>query len=170
MKLNLNKVPIIGPIREQATYYAVGKAVEKFNEVIAELEKFLKEKQNYSNYKYWEKFNLNFFDSKTDRENIKEFRECIKNGTISQEHIDYIAGTGRYKDRGLLDYIKKCKREKFIKILDKLDMEEDEIIKKAKETEKNIEKNRANISVPKSVTKKFEKQVEKILKEELDEK
>lgn len=156
---------LVGNIREQAKLVTFAKVIEKLNEVISELEKLLEEKQNYSNYKYWQKFPLSFFDSETDRENIKEIRECIKNGTINQEHLDYVAGDGRYKGQGLLDYIKQCKREKITQIIDKMNMGEEEIVEKGKELEETMQKNKQNIPVPKGATEKFEKEVKKIIKE-----
>lgn len=94
-----------------ATYVATTKQ-DQFNKAIKELELVEEQRTEYDRPTFWHNTLGSFkFDSKGDQEFVKLFEQAIRNREIEDDHIDYIAGKGKWKGIGLLDYVKYCQQD-----------------------------------------------------------
>lgn len=132
---------------------AIGVSIKKINEIIKELKKIVKERNNYKNTKYWDSFNYIFFDSPQDRENLKQIIKAIKTKKYCPAHTRYL--------KKLIQYIIDSKNKKFLNWIQTGETQES-IIKKTNKIKKMVEKT----TIPKGINKKFEKKAKKILKKE----
>jgi len=155
-------------VQGKVSLLACGIIVKEFDVVISELEKVVLQKKKYYNSGFWKKPLRIKFDCEADKSNVRKFAlDRKKYKKINETDLDYIIGMGRFKDFGLLPYIKSCRDKKIELLMKDLGVDKETVLVKAEEAVtkgKELSKREAK-TVKSSAFKKQASELEKELKQ-----
>ncbi len=153
---------------EKVSLLACGMIVNEFDKVIKELEKVVLEKENYYSSGFWKKPLKIKFDCEADKANMRKFAlDRKKYKKISETDLDYVIGMGKFKDFGLLPYLKLCRDKKIELLMKEFKVNRETVLGMAEEAVtkgKELQKREAK-TVKSSAFKKKAIELEKELKQ-----